>query len=866
MSKKLHLVYIGSGTGQKFDRSFGVLKLEKASDFWVTIKEYAEERKMIDGQITAKKAVNQRELDKAVEIYRRKEVDGWTPQEIESQNANNRVREATQKKSDAEVAALEKKRDGVEAAYKDVKWAWQVVGSGVNPATIQHNESFSLGMRDDYNAIPFPKLLEGGGLAWLEVFRDGDPATGKIPEGFYVQATGTPKVIRTEWTDHECNPISGPVAFGSEVLLNVYTEGMYGHEIKIELIDDDLFDPDDTLSFGPGSHFTAEVDIHRLRPAERGKPSVGGSLNKSDATPDGKPESEAFVQKSAIKLVVNPAWKSSAGTNLKIYPTVTSMKTGEPFEGFKRTYLEVSENAKQYDDPSAEYPITPTFIGEVATNVAAFHPCKYDEIKFAPVPESDKAKARTVFTKEKAQAPAIHIPIICADVDHMTDYSVTLVALDTKECRHAGANNHTGKSLPEVRVPQNFKVVSNDGKELKFKAGFLYDPPGEGVVAKTSYGILKYIWPVSLPAENKKPFIFNAATCRYDKPVEVLAYPDVKWTLEFRFGMKGPEQYTHTGLPGERRHDPTTGKPDNRFNKAQQKAVKAGRISTFGYAKRADGMELEFHLGLKAEYNKGEELELAEKYAQKIKAFLDKLVWVKDKLDKLTKIDDVNAGHKKAVKGLNKFLKLPITGSLDYPAISVAGKWQAAVDDATNEVYTDGKVALRFNPLLKGDVSLDIIASISYVPAWGQAVRAIELALNAAGAELNFMLTIFGQVNVEAEYAFADKGGSNVNVNGELGLKLVLSGKVKVNLNAVIFSVNGEVQAEAYAVTSVKPKVSLGHDKAGTFVEAKMDFMGINLVCTVTAISGKKTYQYKDTFNILEREDDFIKGRWYFIS
>ena len=37
---------------------------------------------------------------------------------------------------------------------------------------------------------------------------------------------------------------------------------------------------------------------------------------------------------------------------------------------------------------------------------------------------------------------------------------------------------------------------------------------------------------------------------------------------------------------------------------------------------------------------------------------------------------------------------------------------------------------VRFNPLLKGDVSLDIIAAVSYVPAFGQAVKAIEIALN----------------------------------------------------------------------------------------------------------------------------------------
>lgn len=93
-----------------------------------------------------------------------------------------------------------------------------------------------------------------------------------------------------------------------------------------------------------------------------------------------------------------------------------------------------------------------------------------------------------------------------------------------------------------------------------------------------------------------------------------------------------------------------------------------------------------------------------------------------------------------------------------------------------------------------------------------------------------------------------------------------MSAKAKISLNAVVFSIDGEIQAEAYAVTSVKPKASIGHDNKGTFVEAKCDFMGINIVCIITAKGKNNQIQYKDTYNILDREDNFVKGKGYIIE
>ncbi|MCD9856805.1 hypothetical protein LUD75_18925 [Epilithonimonas sp. JDS] len=860
MRDGLHIIVLNNSDQNKFDASFGSLTLQKAGSFKIKVREYEE-------AFLKKQKKTDEALTFAETKWRERAKEGWSREKLEENwKANERERNASEKVL----------KDELEKKFADVNWVWTVAPKKLTPSDLSHNDSFSVGIKDkgEYN-IKFPKILEGGGMAYLEAFFPTAGAKGAKPFGVFVKATGVPRIVRVEWTDFNYNLLKDKVvAFNSEVLLHIYTEGLYGQEVEINLFDEDTFS-DDELNIDKKSAFQREVNIYKVHPKEIGKPGVADTLVKADQDKtDLKVDKEQYLQKITVEVKVDYGWMKLAGKNLKIYPTVKSIKTGNYFENFSREFLEVGMNGTLYD-VQKEVTNMPVLQSEIETNIAAYHPCKYLGINLNVIPETDKETNRTIFKENNTVSPDLYeIPIICPDTDHFKDYAVALDSLETKECRFDGkTNDHETKSLTVTKIPENFKVSGNDGKTLNFKAAFNYHPGNDNIVEMTSLKMLEFIWPVSLPSDNKHSLEVRALSCRYEKTVKILAYPDVKWALDFRFGMKGPEQYTHTNLPTyPRNSDPekVDKNPQSRHSDSFDKAKKAGRINTYGMEKRANGMELEFQLVLKAEYNKGEEIELADKYAQKIKKFLNLLLGLKEGLDSLTQIDKINSGHKASVKAIGKIggklFKTPIIGSLDYPALSIGGKWQAAINSETNEVYTDGKLMLRFNPLLKGDVSVDIIAAASYVPLFGQAVKAIELALNASGAELNFLLTIFGQVNVEYEYALAQKGGSNLNLNGELGLKLTLSGKVKVSLNAVIFSINGEVQAEAYAVTSIKPKASIGHDKKGTFLEAKCDFMGINIVCIVTAKGKNNQVQYKDTYNLLERKDEFVKFSKHFIS
>ncbi|WP_281309756.1 hypothetical protein [Flavobacterium flavigenum] len=842
--------------GQTYNASTGTLILNNEGSVFVTIKQYQEDEKKIKELEKKKKS----SLEFARQKWEQHAKEGWSKRKLdENYDANMQDWEKLNKESQA---IIEK--------YENINWCWQLVGNKLDYNNLSHNQSFSKGISQIQSLgkqkVSFPALLVGGGMAWLEAFHEKEGPMGKIPNGIFVKAKGTPKILRTEWTDFNYQPIKESIGFMSKVILHIYTSGMYGQEVEIKLIDRDLFTGNDELNFSGQSIFVREVNVLKVKKNDIGKAGVSDLLKSKDNTTD----NIQYTQKIEVEVLVEAIWEKEGGKELKIFPIIKSIQDDIYFENFERSYLSIAKNGLILTAPN-EVSNKVAVVGAVETNESAFHPCKYTAIELKIIPETEKEKNRIIFKENNMVSPLTYnIPIICADTDHFKDYEIELNDLETKECQFDGkSNNHKKNSISILKTPENYKITKNDGKTLNFKAAFNYHPSNDNLVEMTSLKMFEYIWPVSLRDDNKHALELRALTCRHDKRINIIAYPDVKWALDFRFGMKGPEQYTHTNLPNYPRNsdeEKAEKKPQSRHSDSFEKAKKAGRINTYGMEKRANGMELEFQLVLKAEYNKGEEIELAEKYAQKIKKFLELLLSLKEGLDTLTNIDKVNSGHKSAVKGLGKFLKSPIIGTIDYPAISVGAKWQAAIKDETNEVYTDGKIFLRFNPLLKGDISLDIIAAASYVPAFGQAVKAIEIALNTAGAELNFLFTIFGQVNVEFEYALAEKGGSNLNLNGELGLKLALSGKVKVNFNAIIFSVDGEIQAEAYAVSSIKPKASIGHDKNGTFIEAKCDFMGINIVCIITAKGKNNQIQYKDTYNVFDRKDDFVKGKTYLIG
>ena len=328
MSKNLHIVphnpfdiYNFKTTvpiDQKFEANTGVLTLPKADSFTVSIKEYLDEIKKIDNTVLQKQSIVNRD----------------------------------NKKIHDEVDTLLASKKKIYEKYNDVNWAWQLVGDGIKEPP-RHNANFKQGISSftpdingvkKYREIKFPKLLEGGGLAWLEVFTKNDPATGKLPDGMFVKATGKPKIITAEWKDADENKIKGKVAFGSTIYLHIYTEALYGQEINILLRDtkyinanltptpsDENGHPIQSLKDKSFKHFTRNVDCHQYDSSKPQTIPPAGSI--TDQLIQAKKQTYIQnVQKCVFAVFIEQAWSfQGAGSNYD-YKDTLSFDSGNELE------------------------------------------------------------------------------------------------------------------------------------------------------------------------------------------------------------------------------------------------------------------------------------------------------------------------------------------------------------------------------------------------------------------------------------------------------------------------------------------------------------------------------------------------------
>ncbi|MEZ0130000.1 hypothetical protein AB9T88_09655, partial [Flavobacterium sp. LBUM151] len=296
---KLHLIPVLE-KGQTYDASTGTVILNNEGSIFVTIKQYQEDEKKIKELEQKKKS----SLEFARQKWEQHAKEGWSKRKLdENYKANTQ-----------EWDKLNNESQTIKSKYEDVNWCWQLVGNKLNYNSLSHNETFNKGIFQIKNVgkqkVDFPALLVGGGMAWLEAFHEKEGAMGKIPNGIYVKAKGTPKILRTEWTDFNYQPIVESVGFMSKVILHVYTSGMYGQEVEIKLIDRDLFTSNDELNFSGQSTFAREVNVVKVKKNDIGKAGV------SDLIKD-RQSSAQYTQKIEVEVLVEAIWEKEGGKELK---------------------------------------------------------------------------------------------------------------------------------------------------------------------------------------------------------------------------------------------------------------------------------------------------------------------------------------------------------------------------------------------------------------------------------------------------------------------------------------------------------------------------------------------------------------------
>lgn len=552
MEKQVHIIPKKVEIGQKYDPKLNSLVLKKAGPFNIAIKELEELRKQ---KPIAPKTITK--LSK--EEYNNLTRTGRWNYDVDVMQYDIDLKKYNEK--------LKVYNENLKK-FDDLNWTWQLVYSGLDPNKITHYAAFEKGIHE---RISFPKLLEGGGIAWLEAWHENEKPKGISPFGMYVQAEGVAQIVRAEWTDLRYNTINQgtTVAFGSKVILHIYTAGLYGQEVEVHLADSDIFTPNDKLKIAGEDFFTREVKVHKLKPNDINKKGVSGILTVDNAQVD-------YTQKIEIEVVLDNAWIKTAGANLQIYAVVKSIKAGTFFKEFSRSCIHVSDEKKSITLDQEPIPATnmPLIVGDVETNVAYFQHCRYDSIKLDGTSVFDSnniyqrikttikvdviaGKKKTRFldfdfqTVECENKPVKHINKELTVLSIPKDYELKIdssskaehkVEKEEKKLIQSESSNKT--SAMGMTTTQKESVVSEKGivtvrqKQIEFDTFYNYDIPQDANAVTTFYKAMKYFWLPNLGAEKINTITATAKSCAFQQNINIAIYPDIKWTLKFGFNVK----------------------------------------------------------------------------------------------------------------------------------------------------------------------------------------------------------------------------------------------------------------------------------------------------------------------------------------
>jgi hypothetical protein len=744
----LNIIIKNATKEQKGDAKFGLLLLDKEGSYNISIQEiedFLKKKPKIPTSFTSK--VSDEKYQKLSDESR-KDYNVAVAKHNKSIDKYN----ADSKKFSEDKAALLDK-------YKDLNWCYQLVGNGVNSKKISHNESFTKGIADilDYGSksMSFSKLLEGGGMVWLEAFDTANPATGKSPRGLFIQATGTPQVLRSEWTDYKYNIIKEKAAFGSEVLLHVYTKGLYGQELEIELIDQDIFDPNDKLVANKMA-LVREVNVFKIQTNEFYKEGVDGILLKTDQKKDNAVvEQDQYIQKIEMKVLIDASWEKTAGESLKIFVAAKSIKTQEYFKGFERVYLEVGSNAKKFDIPNASVTNTPLVVGQVETNVAAFSPCRYQSIF---LDSTNFKKAINVYSKDQQNAYS-NEPIEIVSKQKNNNVQLVLDKLDTRECSNIKTAKDHNDSKNKFQTSDNIINPIFTSDKVFFDA---IPPLLTEINFHDKFGI------------DPKKYFIKTETCAHSKNVELHVYPELGFEFSVRVGSGDPLFVRQSKAMTNRKYLHQA----DFFGKKAADKIKLKRKQDYEAEKSAKLLKFdEYELGF--EYTIDSIDEPVENITLNgdtpIVKIFDRFMWMINNIRELSgdkAYDEAEKDHEEAKKSggkpKNKYFnkvnklgkkinkKIPIRIEVSQPKLAGTVKWAYAQSETEPErvgmLYTFN---LKADPLIEVKGTLDLLFIAQFIPYVGAGIKGMTRFADGIGMMddvVNFFLPEEEEIVIDLDY------------------------------------------------------------------------------------------------------------------
>lgn len=452
-----------------------------------------------------------------------------------------------------------------------------------------------------------PRIYSGQGMGWLEPFiNDGKTnPTNKTQNGVFVSVKGNPSVYGYEWREYSENNqgkiINREVKYGETIQLHIYTDGLYGNDIEIDLIDT--------------KNSTEDLPIHEKDEGKyRDLPKPSKPVNKKDNYPSfhkkmqrevvvfphakdatiignqctfneiSKQTKKTLVQKCVTDVYIDPIWSfyvnSESGTaenSIEMKAAIFDIN-GKELKFKKAPKLNIKGKEEK---PSVLEPVgnKAVIVGQVETNVADFFDCRYDNIILK---QQDKSKTVTVFDSSKNEdrrKNPIEIEIVSGKKESfLLDFDLKTEECEVKPHKHATNElvvyaipsdyeftiepdshaDHTVKpeetkltksessakvsvagtsSTSKDVIATETGVVKVGQKQLQFDGFYNYDIPQNS--EDTVLVFTKALQYFWLPdlGQRIKFISMSANSCAYKKDIKISFYPDIKWTLKFGFNV-----------------------------------------------------------------------------------------------------------------------------------------------------------------------------------------------------------------------------------------------------------------------------------------------------------------------------------------
>lgn len=294
-------------------------------------------------------------------------------------------------------------------------WIWNLIATQRNYTVADKNKRLSHSSEN----LSFNHIYRSG-YAWLEPF-EGSP-TNKTKNGYIVQGIDEAKIYGIEWYRFiNENTWTGPripkgteMKFGEAVQLHIYTRGLYGTQLKIELLDYDTFSANDDLDLYPkkdGEYEGLEADdpeekipqnsfkaftrqVLAYPYDENVHPPVSDSSGKNEnrkispvvlITQGEKGKViKSEVQKAVVDVYIDPKWRYTAMNSgkLKIFCRIT-VPGKEPvtFDGNNEILLVQDTEDTQNSYLAQTYGNKPVVLSQVDLNLAHFQDCTLLTVK-----------------------------------------------------------------------------------------------------------------------------------------------------------------------------------------------------------------------------------------------------------------------------------------------------------------------------------------------------------------------------------------------------------------------------------------------------------------------------------------------------